>query len=113
VGDVCRKLQILYLQNNVIPRIENVHHLKELRYLNVALNNIRRIENLECVGGRCGCRRADAGVIVVDLASYPFCAPVGRMRTSIWHTMGLIGTLDRLGGSMCGLVSVRPGFVAK
>lgn len=28
VGNVCRQLQILYLQNNVIGRIENLHHLK-------------------------------------------------------------------------------------
>ena len=28
VGDVCRELEILYLQNNIIGRIENLHHLK-------------------------------------------------------------------------------------
>jgi len=43
---LCRKLRILYLQNNVLPRISNLHHLKDLRYLNLALNNIRRIEGL-------------------------------------------------------------------
>ncbi|NXW95015.1 TILB protein, partial [Alopecoenas beccarii] len=43
----CRDLQILYLQNNLIPKIENVGKLKKLEYLNVALNNIERIENLE------------------------------------------------------------------
>jgi protein TilB len=47
VGDLCRKLKILYLQNNIIPRIENVSHLKDLQYLNLALNNITKIENLE------------------------------------------------------------------
>ncbi|KFQ84290.1 Protein tilB, partial [Phoenicopterus ruber ruber] len=43
----CRDLKILYLQNNLIPKIENVCKLKKLEYLNVALNNIERIENLE------------------------------------------------------------------
>uniref|UniRef100_A0A8C3MBJ9 Leucine-rich repeat-containing protein 6 n=1 Tax=Geospiza parvula TaxID=87175 RepID=A0A8C3MBJ9_GEOPR len=43
----CRDLKILYLQNNLIPKIENVSKLKKLEYLNVALNNIERIENLE------------------------------------------------------------------
>jgi Leucine-rich repeat (LRR) protein len=67
IGSLCRKLRILYLQNNIIPRLENLHHLKELQYLNVALNNIRRIENLGCVGCWCwsaarACgRRGEAG----------------------------------------------------
>lgn len=66
----CRNLKILYLQNNLIPRIgepppplppgpapppqpcvlllaENLSHLKKLQYLNLALNNIEVIENLE------------------------------------------------------------------
>ncbi|XP_029310027.1 dynein axonemal assembly factor 11 isoform X2 [Cottoperca gobio] len=43
----CRDLKILYLQNNLIPRIENVGRLKKLQYLNLALNNIEVIENLE------------------------------------------------------------------
>eukprot|EP00058_Branchiostoma_floridae_P024446 XP_002609936.1 hypothetical protein BRAFLDRAFT_85884 [Branchiostoma floridae] len=43
----CRDLKILYLQNNVIPKIENVGRLKKLEYLNLALNNVERIENLE------------------------------------------------------------------
>ncbi|KAJ7338147.1 hypothetical protein JRQ81_010765 [Phrynocephalus forsythii] len=43
----CRDLKILYLQNNLIPRIENVSKLKKLEYLNLALNNIEKIENLE------------------------------------------------------------------
>jgi len=54
VGTLCRKLQILYLQNNVIPKIENVEHLKDLRYLNLALNNVKKIEGLQCVGHACG-----------------------------------------------------------
>ena len=42
----CRKLRILYLQNNVIARIEGLQHAKELRYLNLALNNVTNIEGL-------------------------------------------------------------------
>lgn len=43
----CKRLKILYLQNNLIPRVENVARLKELQYLNLALNNVEKIENLE------------------------------------------------------------------
>ena len=47
LGMTCRKLKILYLQNNIIPRIENLTHCKELEYVNLALNNIRKIEGLQ------------------------------------------------------------------
>ncbi|XP_062576752.1 uncharacterized protein LOC134238646 [Saccostrea cucullata] len=43
----CRDLKILYLQSNLIPKIENVSRLKKLEYLNLALNNVEKIENLE------------------------------------------------------------------
>jgi protein TilB len=43
----CRNLKILYLQNNVIPRMENLNRLKSLEYLNLALNNVQRIEGIE------------------------------------------------------------------
>ncbi|RKO95977.1 outer arm dynein light chain 1, partial [Caulochytrium protostelioides] len=43
----CRDLEIVFLQNNQIGRIENVGKLKGLRYLQLALNNIRHIENLQ------------------------------------------------------------------
>ena len=43
----CKGLKILYLQNNLIPRIENVGRLKQLEYLNLALNNVERVENLQ------------------------------------------------------------------
>mmetsp|Transcript_18544 Transcript_18544/g.27928 ORF Transcript_18544/g.27928 Transcript_18544/m.27928 type:complete len:465 (-) Transcript_18544:298-1692(-) len=46
LGSSCRKIKILYLQNNIISKIENLHHMKDLEYLNVALNNIRKIEGL-------------------------------------------------------------------
>nr|XP_043870976.1 dynein axonemal assembly factor 11-like [Solea senegalensis] len=43
----CRDLKILYLQNNLIAKMENLSRLKKLEYLNLALNNIEVIENLE------------------------------------------------------------------
>lgn len=43
----CRHLKILFLQNNIIEKIENLEKLKELEYLNLAVNNISVIENLE------------------------------------------------------------------
>lgn len=43
----CKELKILYLQSNLIPKIENVSKLKKLEYLNLALNNVERVENLE------------------------------------------------------------------
>ncbi|CAI2734231.1 unnamed protein product [Schistosoma spindalis] len=43
----CKSLRILYLQNNLIPKIENLSKLKKLEYLNLALNNIEKVENLE------------------------------------------------------------------
>lgn len=46
LGTTCRKLKILYLQNNIISKMENLHHMKDLGYLNLALNNITKIEGL-------------------------------------------------------------------
>jgi protein TilB len=43
----CRHLKILFLQNNIIEKFENLEKLKELEYLNLAVNNISLIENLE------------------------------------------------------------------
>ena len=47
LGSTCRRLKIVYLQNNIIPKMENLFHLKELEYLNLALNNIKKIEGLQ------------------------------------------------------------------
>lgn len=47
LGATCRKLKILYLQNNCISKMENLVHLKELVYLNMALNNVEKIEGLQ------------------------------------------------------------------
>lgn len=43
----CRELRILLLQNNLISKIENLHKLKKLTYLNLAVNNIEVIENID------------------------------------------------------------------
>ena len=47
LGATCRHLKILYLQNNLIQKLENLTHLKELEYLNLALNNVSKIEGLQ------------------------------------------------------------------
>ena len=46
LGSRCRKLKILYLQNNIINKMVNLHHMKDLEYLNLALNNVEVIEGL-------------------------------------------------------------------
>ncbi|CAG9315170.1 LRRC6 [Blepharisma stoltei] len=43
----CRHLKILYLQNNIIPKMENLNKLKELEYLNLAVNNVKVIEGID------------------------------------------------------------------
>lgn len=43
LGCNCRRLKILYLQNNIIGEMKNLHHMKELEYLNLALNNITKV----------------------------------------------------------------------
>jgi len=43
----CRHIQILLLQNNIIPKMEGLNKLKEMNYLNLALNNIEMIEGIE------------------------------------------------------------------
>lgn len=40
-------MKIIYLQNNIIDKIENLTKLKELEYLNVAVNCISKIEGLD------------------------------------------------------------------
>eukprot|EP00472_Partenskyella_glossopodia_P006027 CAMPEP_0197540744 /NCGR_PEP_ID=MMETSP1318-20131121/66770_1 /TAXON_ID=552666 /ORGANISM="Partenskyella glossopodia, Strain RCC365" /LENGTH=395 /DNA_ID=CAMNT_0043099833 /DNA_START=146 /DNA_END=1333 /DNA_ORIENTATION=- len=47
IGSCCKRLKILYLQNNLIPKIENLRRLKDVEYLNLALNNIKLIQGLE------------------------------------------------------------------
>ena len=43
----CRLLRILYLQGNLISKVENLYKLKSLVYLNLMLNNIEKVEGLE------------------------------------------------------------------
>ncbi|KAJ7569781.1 hypothetical protein O6H91_01G093700 [Diphasiastrum complanatum] len=47
LGTLCPNLRILYMPNNLIPKIENFHRLKEIRYLNLAINNIVKVEGLQ------------------------------------------------------------------
>ena len=47
LGASCRQLKIIYLQNNIISKIENLHHFKDLNYLNLALNNVTKIDGLQ------------------------------------------------------------------
>eukprot|EP00884_Botryococcus_braunii_P011116 jgi/Botrbrau1/20004/Bobra.200_1s0011.1 len=65
LGQACRKLKILYLQNNLIGKIENLHRLKDLEYLNLALNNITKVQNLQ----RCeSLKKLDLTVNFIDKA---------------------------------------------
>eukprot|EP00873_Tetraselmis_striata_P023990 jgi/Tetstr1/444254/TSEL_032147.t1 len=47
LGILCRHLKIIYIQNNLIGKLQNLNKLKELEYLNAAVNNIVKIENLQ------------------------------------------------------------------
>lgn len=60
----CRHIKILLLQNNIIPKMEGLSKLKELEYLNLALNNISMIEGVE------GCeslKKLDLTVNFIDI----------------------------------------------
>lgn len=60
----CRHIRILLLQNNIIPKMEGLNKLKELEYLNLALNNVSMIEGVE------GCeslKKLDLTVNFVDV----------------------------------------------
>ena len=43
----CRKLKIVYLQNNIIEKMEGLSKLKDMQYLNIGLNNVAKIEGLD------------------------------------------------------------------
>ncbi|CAK9224269.1 unnamed protein product [Sphagnum troendelagicum] len=47
LGVLCPHLRILYMPNNLIACLENMNRLKELQYLNLAMNNIVKVEGLE------------------------------------------------------------------
>ncbi|KAH8605693.1 putative Leucine rich repeat Leucine rich repeat [Trypanosoma vivax] len=74
VGDACRELEILYLCNNYIPRIEGLHHLKRLKYLNLAVNNITCIEGLE------GCEALERLDLTLNFVADMTC--VARLRAN-------------------------------
>ena len=46
IQDYCKHLKILYLQNNLIEKMESMNRLKELEYVNFAVNNISIIEGV-------------------------------------------------------------------
>uniref|UniRef100_W5N4S6 Leucine-rich repeat-containing protein 6 n=1 Tax=Lepisosteus oculatus TaxID=7918 RepID=W5N4S6_LEPOC len=98
----CRELKILYLQSNLIPKIEHVGKLKKLEYLNLALNNIERIENLE---GNCFLyftfRHSALNVLSNSLYEW-ICLP----RLINWLDGKEIGRSERI-QSMQGLDAVR------
>ena len=98
IGDVCRQLEIVYLCNNYISRIEGLHHLKMLSYLNLAVNNIKIIENLE------GCESLEKLDLtlnfIVDLDS------VVKLRANIF-----LATLH-LTGNPCTKIDGYRAFVA-
>lgn len=63
----CRHIRICLLQNNIIPKMENLSKLKELEYLNLALNNVSKIEGIE------GCeslKKLDLTVNFVDIEDF-------------------------------------------
>lgn len=64
LGCNCRRLKILYLQNNIIGEMKNLYHMKELEYLNLALNNITKV-----------CYVRFAGVCVSCCISRVYAAP--------------------------------------
>jgi protein TilB len=43
LGVLCPHLRILYMPNNLIACLENMNRLKELQYLNLAMNNIVKV----------------------------------------------------------------------
>ena len=73
---LCRHIKILLLHNNIIEKIENISKLKELEYLNLALNNIWIIENIE------GCeslRKLDLTANFLEAENYEkSCIEVGK-----------------------------------
>lgn len=82
IGTLCRKLKILYLQNNIIPAIENLSHCTDLRYLNLALNNVTIIEGL----GNCELlEKLDLTVNFIDLDA---------LEASIAHLVPLLHLRD-------------------
>ncbi|ETO29296.1 Leucine Rich Repeat family protein [Reticulomyxa filosa] len=67
IHNCCKNLKILYLQNNLISKIENLTKLIRLEYLNLALNNIQCIQGL----GSCeNLRKLDLTVNFIDLDAF-------------------------------------------
>ena len=100
VGTLCRKLQILYLQNNIISRIEGLAHCKDMRYLNLALNNITRIEGLRWANGVAFSLRSGPGqdlylhsARTIDCAIRRWVYWAAILTPSPWRTMPCLAML--------------------
>eukprot|EP01084_Bolivina_argentea_P143150 251434_1 len=77
LGVNCRKLKVLYLQNNIIKKIENLHHMKDLQYLNLALNNI------DCIQGLHACEFLTKLDLTLNFIDFD------RLEESVQHLRGL------------------------
>ena len=42
-----KHLKILYLQNNLIEKMEGLNKMAELEYINMAVNSVKKIEGLK------------------------------------------------------------------
>ncbi|KNC55146.1 leucine rich repeat containing 6 [Thecamonas trahens ATCC 50062] len=79
IDNVCRELEILYLQNNVIRKIENLSRLRALRYLQLSLNNVSVIENLE------GCESLYKLDLTCNFVEDPTCIAVLTANEQLRH----------------------------
>ncbi len=77
LGVNCRKLKVLYLQNNIIKKIENLYHMKDLQYLNLALNNI------DCIQGLHACESLTKLDLTLNFIDFD------RLDESVQHLKGL------------------------
>lgn len=99
----CRYLKILLLQNNAIGKIENVSKLKELEYLNLALNNISFVEGLE------GCeslKKLDFTVNFIDVED--FAESIENLKANV-----MLEDLYLVGNGCADWVYYRPYVCAK
>eukprot|EP00466_Bigelowiella_natans_P011418 jgi/Bigna1/89701/estExt_fgenesh1_pg.C_540024 len=91
IASCCKHLKILYLQNNLIPKIENLKRLKELVYLNLALNNIKKIEGLQLIQCAASARKGEGGMltfsstnkIAATHVSFQSCESLGKLDLTV------------------------------
>eukprot|EP00566_Odontella_aurita_P014522 CAMPEP_0113535912 /NCGR_PEP_ID=MMETSP0015_2-20120614/5969_1 /TAXON_ID=2838 /ORGANISM="Odontella" /LENGTH=527 /DNA_ID=CAMNT_0000435219 /DNA_START=323 /DNA_END=1906 /DNA_ORIENTATION=+ /assembly_acc=CAM_ASM_000160 len=128
LGRTCGKtLKILLLQNNVISRMDpaELRFFKRLEYLNLALNNIKRVEGLE----RCEClRKLDLTLNFIDVEDlersvdellevqnlkelYLMGNPCCYDETHV--EAGKISQQEQVGGAIKGWAGCRPYVIAR